>query len=256
VTTTRTTSHNPGTGDTTVTTNNFDTSSETTTAYLSGQIKTSTRTGYATTEYLYSPFTQTQKSGELTTSQTVDLLGRTISDTTPQNGTTLTTYHPHNAPAGARGKTATVTDADGVTTSYGYNNEGELTSTSRLIPLPNGASATQVTQTNNDVVANVTIHGTALGVSLRTTQTISSSATTTASGAIPPAPMSPITTSASYRSINGLLRGSVSFGRQTLTISTRPNQNGIATTTTIAPDGTKTQQITTHGLQTLSLIHI
>jgi hypothetical protein len=35
-----------------------------------------------------------------------------------------------------------------------------------------------------------------------------------------------------------------------LTISTRPNQNGIATTTTIAPDGTKTQQTTTHGLQT------
>jgi RHS repeat-associated protein len=241
VTTTQTTTHNAGTGDTTVTSNNFDASTQTTTAYLSGQMKSSTRTGYATTTYDYAPLSETTTSGTLVSSQTMDLLGRTLTSTSPGSGTTTYTYHPLSAAAGSRGKTATVTDADDVTISYGYNTQGEQTTISRPIPLPGGSTATQVTTTENDVVSSITLHGTALGVSLRSTQTISSTG------------FAPITTSTSYRSINGLLSGSVSFDRQSLTISTRTNDTtGVATQTTIAPDGTKTITTTTHGLTTLS----
>ena len=241
VTTTRTITHNAGTGDTVVTSNNFDASTQTTTAYLSGQMKSSTRTGYATTTYDYAPLSETTTSGTLVSSQTMDLLGRTLTSTSPGSGTTTYTYHPLSAAAGSRGKTATVTDADGVTISYGYNTEGEQTTISRPIPLPGGSTATQVTTTENDVVSSITLHGTALGVSLRSTQTISSTDFT------------PVTTSTSYRSINGLLSGSVSFDRQSLRISTRTNDTtGVATQTSIAPDGTKTITTNTHGLTTLS----
>ena len=86
---------------------------------------------------------------------------------------------------------------------------------------------------------NITLHGTALGISLRTTQKIFS------------AGIAPITTATSYRAINGLVSGSESFGLQSLSIATRPSATtGIATQTTIAPDGTKTLQTTTHGLLT------
>jgi RHS repeat-associated protein len=88
-------------------------------------------------------------------------------------------------------------------------------------------------------VPNITLHGTALGISLRTTQKISSTG------------IAPITTATSYRAINGLVSGSESFGRQSLRIATRPSATtGIAAQTTIAPDGTKTLQTTTHGLLT------
>ena len=242
---------NSGTGDTITTTNNVDNTTQVTTHFLSGQQKTSTRTGYATTQYDYSAFTQTTTSNDLISSQTVDLLGREVSSVSPGSGTTTTTYHPHDAPLGARGKVASVADADGVTTRYGYNAEGEQVSVSRPVPLPNGAIATQVTTTENDVISNITLHGKNLGVSLRSTQSVSSSVTTAPNqGAIPPAPINPVTTNTSYRSTLGLLSGSVSFGRQTLTEITRP-VNGIATQTTTAPDGTKTRQTTTHGLLTL-----
>jgi hypothetical protein len=94
-------------------------------------------------------------------------------------------------------------------------------------------------QTKYTLVPNITLHGTALGISLRTTQKISSTG------------IAPITTATSYRAINGLVSGSESFGRQSLRIATRRSTTtGIATQTTIAPDGTKTLQTTTHGLLT------
>ncbi len=202
-------------------------------------MKSSTRTGYATTDYDYTALGETITSGTLITTQTRDLLGRTLTATNPGSGTTTTTYHPQTATPGSRGKTATVTDADGLTITYGYNPEGEQTTTSRPIPLPGGTTATQVTTTENDVVPNATLHGTELGVSLRTTQTIASTG------------IAPITTATSYRAITGLLSGSESFGLQTLTTATRTSDTtGIATQTTIAPDGTKTLQTTTHGLLT------
>jgi RHS repeat-associated protein len=90
-------------------------------------------------------------------------------------------------------------------------------------------------------VPNITLHGTPLGISLRTTQKVSS------------AGIAPITTATSYRAINGLVIGSASFGRQSLSIATRRSATtGIATQTSIAPDGTKTLTTTTHGLLTSS----
>jgi YD repeat-containing protein len=96
----------------------------------------------------------------------IDLLGRTLTSTSPDSGTTTYNYYPLSAPAGSRGKPATITDADGVTITYDYNSEGEQVSVSRPIPLPGGTTATQVTTTENDVVPNITLHGTALGISL------------------------------------------------------------------------------------------
>lgn len=120
--------------------------------------------------------------------------------------------------------------------------------------MPNGAIATQVTSTENEFIGNVNLHGTDLGVSLRSTQSVASSVTTMPSqGAIPPIPIDPITTTIHYRSIRGLLTGSVSFNRQTLNVLARPNPTtGIATKTIVAPDGTKIKQSYTHGLLTLS----
>jgi RHS repeat-associated protein len=157
-----------------------------------------------------------------------------MSDTT---GTTLYTYHPTTAAAGSRGKLATVTDGDGVTTSYGYDAEGQLTTTSRTIPLATG-TATQVTTTTRDVVANVLLQGRNLGISRRQTQTLAATGLPT------------VTTSESFAATAGLVTGSRSFGRETLNVTTRPDAAGIATTTSTQPDGTKSLQIRTHGLVT------
>ena len=208
VTTTQTITRS-ATGDTLVTTNDFDAATSTTTTFLSGQMKSSTRTGYATTIYDYTALGETTTSGTLISSQTSDLLGRTLTSTSPDKGATGHTYYDNSSSRGSRGKPATITDADGVTISYGYNSEGEQVSVSRPIPLPGGATATQVTTTENDVVPNITLHGTALGISLRSTQKISSTG------------FAPITTATSYRAINGLVSGSASFGLQSLSIATR-----------------------------------
>jgi RHS repeat-associated protein len=254
VTTTRTIMRNAATGDTIITTNNFDATTETISYYLSGQMKSSVRTGYTATTFDYAPLEESNTSGNLTSSQTIDLLGRPLASSSPSSGTTTTTYHPLNASAGARAKVATITNADGLTIRYGYNAKGEQTTVSRPIPMPNGAIATQVTSTENEFIGNVNLHGTDLGVSLRSTQSVASSVTTMPSqGAIPPIPIDPITTTIHYRSIRGLLTGSVSFNRQTLNVLARPNPTtGIATKTIVAPDGTKIKQSYTHGLLTLS----
>ena len=135
----------------------------------------------------------------LTTSTYQDTLGRTQKTVSPSSGTTLYAYHPAWA-AGARGKLASVTDADGVVVAYDYNAEGEQTTVTRTIPVGAG-TATQVTTTTRDVVTGATLWGTNLGTCFRTTQSIAS----TGVGAI--------TVAESYRSINGLAGGTRSFGK-------------------------------------------
>jgi RHS repeat-associated protein len=166
-----------------------------------------------------------------------DLLDRVFYNVSDTTGTTLYTYHPTTAAAGSRGKLATMTDGDGVTTSYGYDAEGQLTTTSRTIPLATG-TATQVTTTTRDVVANVLLQGRNLGISRRQTQTLAATGLPT------------VTTSESFAAAAGLVTGSRSFGRETLNVTTRPDAAGIATTTSTQPDGTKSLQIRTHGLVT------
>jgi RHS repeat-associated protein len=181
-------------------------------------------------------FTQAIETNTLTY-QANDLIARPIKFMSDTTGTTLYTYHSTTAAAGSRGKLATVTDGDGVTTSYGYDAEGQLTTTSRTIPLATG-TATQVTTTTRDVVANVLLQGRNFGISRRQTQTLAATGLPT------------VTTSESFAATAGLVTGSRSFGRETLNVTTRPDAAGIATTTSTQPDGTKSLQIRTHGLVT------
>ena len=180
--------------------------------------------------------TITTASGVITT-QFSDLLGRSSKTLSGETGTTTYAYHPLVAATGSRGKLQSVTDGDDVSITYGYDSEGEQTTTSRTIPLASG-TATQVTTTARDVVANVVLQGQNLGIAHRQTQTLAATGV--------PA----VTTSRSYAAIAGLATGSEAFGRETLSLTTRPDASGIATTTVTQPDGTKVVQTRTHGLVT------
>jgi RHS repeat-associated protein len=238
------------TGDT-VTTTFADGSDSITASYLDGQAKSVTGSAvpdmsydYATKDEDQTPLgagmvlrATTMASG-VGTSTFTDLLGRTVMTRSAATGGTTHSYYPLTAPAGSRGKLQSVTDGDGVTITYGYNAEGERTSTSRTIPLAGDTTATQVTTTERDVVSDATLHGASLGISFRTTQAVASTG------------IAAVTTSESFASIDGLVSGASSFGSQTLNIATRPDASGIATRTTIRPDGTQSVQTTTHGLVT------
>ena len=62
-----------------------------------------------------------------------------------------TSYHPHNASAGSRGKVASTTDPDGVTVSHTYDPEGERYQTTETMP---GTVGNRVTTTAHDVIAD------------------------------------------------------------------------------------------------------
>ena len=248
------TTHSAGTGDTTTTTDALGGTSITA-SYLDGQVKSRSGTAVADMVYDYAPYagglvthtdtvTSTAPAASLRTSEYRDQLGRIFQIVSPATGTTLYAYHPLTASAGARGKLASVTDADNVAVSYGYNAKGEQTSTTRIIPLAAG-SATHVTTIANDVLntaAIVTFRGTNLGTCFRTTQSVTS--TPTAGGA------TTVTLSVTCTARNGLASGTRSFGRETLTVTTRPDASGVATRKAVATDGTSTVATSTHGLTT------
>ncbi len=54
----------------------------------------------------------------------------------------------------------------------------------------------------------------------------------------------PVTTSESFAAVAGLVSGSL--GRESLTVTTRPDASGIVTTTATQPDSTKLLEIRTH----------
>ena len=240
--TTSVTSHS-ATGDT-ATTTFADGSTAITANYLDGRTKSTTGTAVSDMSYDYATHilngggetTVTTASGVIT-SKFKDLVSRPIKVVSGATGTTLYTYYPTTAAAGSRGKLATMTDGDSVTTSYGYDAEGQQTTTSRTVPLATG-TATQVTITTRDVVANALLQGTNLGVSRRQTQTLAATDLPT------------VTTSESFAATAGLVTGSRSFGRETLSVTTRPDAAGLASTTVTQPDGTKPAQLRTHGLVT------
>jgi RHS repeat-associated protein len=243
VTTTTFTAHS-ATGDI-VTTTHADTSTTITAHYLDGQIKSVSGSAVPDAQYDYGTFSE--GSGGLTSKVTssgvstetfTDPLGRTTKTVSPATGTTNYAYYPADAGAGSRGKLQSVTDGDGVTVTYGYNGEGERTTTSRSIPIAGNATATQVTTVGNDVVSGINPHNEDFGVSLHHTQTVSST------------DFDPIIVSESYRSIDGLKSAIVTPSGSTVTTTTRPNSSGVATRTTIHPDGTKTVETLTHGLTT------
>jgi RHS repeat-associated protein len=229
------------------TTTYADASTAISTSFLDGRPKSISGTAVPDMTYDYATHAEsgggetstTTASGVITTEFT-DLLGRALKTVSTATGTTTYNYHPTdaNVAQGSRGKLLSVTDGDNVTVTYGYNDEGERTTTSRTIPLAGGATATQVTTIAKDVISNITLHGVSLGVSLRNTQTVSSTG------------VAAITTNVSYTSIDGLMSGSSSFGSQTLNITTRPNTNGIVTRTTMQPDGTRRVETLSHGRTT------
>lgn len=233
-----------GSGDTVFTTR-ADTSTSVTDYYLDGRTKSVSGTAVPDIAYDYATHEENgggektvRNASGLVTSEFTDLIGRTRKMVSGSTGTTTYTYHAQSAAAGSRGNLQSVTDGDNVTVSYGYNGKGDQITESRTIPLASG-TATQVTTNINDVVSTVTLHGVALGISSRQTQSIASTG------------VSAVTTSRSYSAINGLVSGSSILGRQSLAVKTRANATtGIATHTHTNSDSTRSVQTTTHGLTT------
>jgi hypothetical protein len=200
--TTTVTSHS-ATGDT-VTTTRADGSTSILATYLDGREKSTS--GSAVPDMTYDYATHSLNGGGETSSNTAsgvvttrftDLLGRTRKTVSGATGTTTYAYHPLSAAPGTRTQLQSVTDGDNVTVTYGYNPEGQRTTTSRSIPLADGSTATQITTSDEDVVPDVTLHGVSLGISIRQTQTVASTG------------IDPITISESFSSLDGLTRGTL-----------------------------------------------
>jgi RHS repeat-associated protein len=240
-------------GDT-VTTTYADGSTSTKAHYLSGSPKSTSGTAVPDMSYDYG--THTENGGGETTTITAaatatnpagvvatrftDFLGRTFKIVSGATGATTYAYHPITAAAGARTQLASMADGDGVVVSYAYNSEGQRINTSSTVPLASD-TATRVTSSDEDVVSDVTIHGTSLGVAFRTTQTIASTG------------VSPIKTLQTFISHDGLISGAIALNGNTLLITTRPDPTtGISTQITTHPDGTKICNTYQHGLLTSS----
>jgi RHS repeat-associated protein len=242
-TTTTVISHS-STGDTETTTR-ADLSNSITAYYLDGRPKSISGTAIADMTYDYATHNEndggetstTSASGVVTTRYT-DLQGRVSKVVSGATGTTTYAYYPLSADPGKRTQLHTLTDGDNVIVTYDYNAEGERISTSRLIPLAGSGTATQVTSQDDEVVPDITLHGVSLGVSVRTTQTVSSTG------------VDPVIVSESFVSRDRLVSGSHNLNGDTLNLVTRPDASGNASRTTINPDGTKSQNTYQHGLLT------
>ena len=166
----------------------------------------------------------------------LDQLGRVFKMTYADHSETTQSYYPlnintQNNPAGSWGKLKTATDPDGVTVTYAYNSEGERTTSTT--PLPDDADGdpqARVTFSETTVVPSITIKGQTIAPAFKSVSEVNG-----------------IETNASYRSIDGRISGSISFGRESLSLSTVP-ADGTWTTTSTSPDGQKAVQTYTDGL--------
>ncbi len=238
--TTTVTTHS-STGDT-VTVTKADGSTAITSSYLDGRTKTVTGTAVADMSYNYLTHDESGggertvvTSSGMSSTSFQDLLGRQFKTIYSASGTSTVSFYPTTAALGSRGKVQSVTDADNVTVTSGYDSEGEQTASSRSIPFGSG-TATQVTKTETDVVSGVTLRGISLGVSFRSIQKISSTG------------VPEITVGESYSSVDGFRSGTRSFGVETVNVVSRPTDAGIAQSISYNPDGTSTVQTSTHGL--------
>lgn len=173
-----------------------------------------------------------------------DMLGRTVRTATPASGATTYTYHAADADqVSARGKVATVTDADGVTVTYGYPSANKRTVTRTVLattdPIPPSTpSVTEpvslITETTETIETPEPINGVPIGVSFKSE-----------TNAGQPGAMTLVSTS--YRSLDGTKSATVAPGGSS-TATERPNPNvtsGVSTTTTTHADLTKTVVTTT-----------
>ncbi len=248
------TTHNPATGDSETETYQVGaawidlaatTTNSTTTHFLDG--RTHAVTGDAVTNVTYAYDKHSLKGGGLVTKATVsglttssdtytDPLGRTLQTVTPAAGTTTYTYNSADFDAGARGKLASVADADCTGTetsvSYGYNTKGERTTTKRTVPTGATPAPTQSTVTATTFI-NDEVYG----------YGHCRSTTTTVNDTIVSQSLSVIDTASGFISIISTPTGT------SKTVTTRPGATtGAATSTSTRPDGTKTVTTSTHGL--------
>jgi len=163
----------------------------------------------------------TAPNGTQWTKSYSDSLGRSFRSELADAALSTQTYHPFSAAAGSRGKTATATDPDGVTTTYAYDAEGDLSQTNEQMP----AAQQRSTLTVNDVVTDPGI-----GISARQRTTVNG-----------------ILVSTSLSQAIGYASKSVTLSGTSTSIRTVPN-NGAWTVTSTAPDGTDTRATHTDGL--------
>jgi RHS repeat-associated protein len=220
--------------------------------YRDGSTKSVSGTGVHAISYDYGAHTYngggvwtkvTRANGTEWVKTCVDHLSRTIRTEYPDGAYSLQTYY--NSGTGARGRLMSFKDADeiavggsGAFTEYNYG----FTQTGGSGPYRQFTTVTEhltdnqnrVTTTTSGVIASVTLHGTAIAPAAFQTTVING-----------------VTTSEKFQATDGYSSGSTSFGRQSLTVRTLPD-NGAWTDTSWNPDGTATRSSYSAGELTLT----
>ena len=164
---------------------------------------------------------QTMANGTEWTRTYEDPLGRTFRTEFPDGAFSSVTYHPFTGSKGSRGRAASATDPDGVSTSYSYDLEGDASGTIEQMP----ANQQRITIIDNDVVNDPDT-----GVSARSSSTVNG-----------------VLVSTSFQQTLGYASKSVSFGLVSQSSRTLP-ADGAWTMRSTAPDGTYTIATYTDGL--------
>ena len=183
----------------------------------------------------------TQPGGTQWTETYTDQINRTFRMEYADGASSTTQYHSFvSGSAGAKGKISQSQDADetasagtGSKMTYAYSPDGDDVTTTRVLP---GQQQT-ITERIVDTVASIKIHEVTIAPALYTKTTVNG-----------------ITTSESYRSLDGRTSGSRSFGRESLSQTTLPI-DGSWTTTTTQPDGAFAIQTYLDGLMTMSAVY-
>ena len=125
-------------GGSIVTTTRPDSSTVIRTSFIDGQMKSISGTGTYAMSYDYGLhsenggglYTQvTKANGTEWTKTYADQLGRTFQTEYADGALESVAYYSQSAALGSRGQVASTTDADGVTTFFAYNAEGERVKT-------------------------------------------------------------------------------------------------------------------------------
>lgn len=221
-----------------VTTINPDGGTEIRENYLDGQPKSITGTTVPDRSYFYGTHTvgggslwkqevelsSTGGTGEWTKAY-VDALNRPVKNEHPY-GTSLAAeayaYSSTGGAAGSRSQLVARFDADGKTTTFAYNTEGERVAMTEQMP----GGQSRVTTTNHD-----TVNDPSLGVSHRETTLVNG-----------------VVTDVSLRSGDGHSNRAISFGRVATQLKTVADASGNSIVTTTNPDGTQEIQTITGNL--------
>jgi len=154
-----------------------------------------------------------------------DNLGRTFRTEFPDSSAATTTYYLTTATPGSRGKLASSTDLDNITTSYGYDTEGDLSQTTEPMP----ANQQRITLIGNDIVNDPDI-----GTATRRTTTVNG-----------------ILVATSLSQAIGNASKSITLSGTTTSIRSAP-ADGAWTITTTAADGISSRAFYSDGLMKAS----